>query len=171
MVQTSTSIQLYLWDVSFLARCLCIWPVFNLAIETVRFCLRGWYILDVFLLLAFAHLRHEYQDLLSLWHGMHVCMCTQDLGLYSHPKEFWEKESEPMLTPRGKATPLEAQRWVEPVMLHHRGHQAQPTTDWAIADIALPIWRPEVQSPVLAHLQGEGRRLFQSSRLTLGQTC
>ena len=34
-----------------------------------------------------------------LWN---VCVHRLDLGLYSHPKEFWGMESEPMFTPRGK---------------------------------------------------------------------
>ena len=42
--------------------------------------------LGVFLLLAFTRLGHKCQNLLSLCNGMHVCT---DLGLYSHPKEFW----------------------------------------------------------------------------------
>ena len=36
-----------------------------------------------------------------------------------------------MLTPRKKPPVLEAQRRVEPVMLHHAGQRAQHTTDWA----------------------------------------
>ena len=46
---------------------------FNPTIEVVTFHLRGWYMLGVFLLLAFTHLRHECQDPLSLYDGMHVC--------------------------------------------------------------------------------------------------
>ena len=37
------------------------------------FCLRGWCMLDVFMLPAFTHLGHECQDLLSLYDGIHVC--------------------------------------------------------------------------------------------------
>ena len=43
--------------------------------------------LGVFLLLAFTHLGHECQDLLSSRNGMHI-MHRLDLGLHSHPKEF-----------------------------------------------------------------------------------
>ena len=39
--------------------------VFNPTIEVVTFCLSGWCILGVFLLLAFIRLRHEHEDLLS----------------------------------------------------------------------------------------------------------
>ena len=46
---------------------------FNLTIEEVTFRLRGWCVLGVFLLLAFARLEHECQDLLSPCDGMHVC--------------------------------------------------------------------------------------------------
>ena len=42
-----------------------------------------------------------------------------DLGLYSHPKESQEMESEPLLTPMEKSPLPEAQRRVEPTMLHH----------------------------------------------------
>ena len=39
--------------------------VFSPTIEVVTFCLRGWCILRVFLLLAFTRRGHECQDLLS----------------------------------------------------------------------------------------------------------
>ena len=32
-----------------------------------------------------------------------ACVHRLDLGLYSHPKEFWGKESEPKSTPREKS--------------------------------------------------------------------
>ena len=47
---------------------------FNPTIEVVTFCLRGWCMLDVFLLPAFTRLGHECQDLLSLRNRMHVCI-------------------------------------------------------------------------------------------------
>ena len=47
--------------------------VFNPTIEVVTFRLRGWCMLSVFVLPAFTHLGHEFQDLLSLCDGMHVC--------------------------------------------------------------------------------------------------
>ena len=47
--------------------------VFNPTIEVVTFRLRGWCMLGVFLLLAFARLGHECQDLLSPCDGMYVC--------------------------------------------------------------------------------------------------
>ena len=46
---------------------------FNPAIEVVTFCLRGWCVLGVFLFPAFTCQGHEFQDLLSLCNGMHVC--------------------------------------------------------------------------------------------------
>ena len=58
-----------------------------------------------------------------------ACVHRPDLGLYSHPKEFLGMESEPMLTPREKPPLPEAQRRVEPMMLHHTGQRAQLTTD------------------------------------------
>ena len=41
--------------------------------EEVTFRLHEWCMLEVFLLLAFTHLGHECQDLLSPCDGMHVC--------------------------------------------------------------------------------------------------
>ena len=55
-------------------------------------------------------------------------MYRLDLGLYSHPG-FRGMESEPMLTPREESPLLEAQRRIEPTMLHHTGQQAQHATD------------------------------------------
>ena len=46
---------------------------FNPTIEVVIFCLHGWCMLGVFLLLAFTCLGHESQGLLSKHDGMHVC--------------------------------------------------------------------------------------------------
>ena len=46
---------------------------FNPTIKVVTFHLRGWCMLDVFLLPAFTHLGHEHQDLLSPCDEMHVC--------------------------------------------------------------------------------------------------
>ena len=60
---------------------------FNPTIKVVTFRLHGWCVLGVFLLPAFTHLGHEHQDLLSPCDEMHVC--TDRLGLYSHPNEFW----------------------------------------------------------------------------------
>ena len=81
---------LYLWGSPF-------WVIFlrmtlfkkkkkNPTMEVVRFRLRNWCMLGVFLLPAFNCLGHECQGLLSPWDGTHVCRL--DLGLYSHPKEF-----------------------------------------------------------------------------------
>ena len=46
---------------------------FNPTIEVVTFCLHGWCMLGVFLLLAITCLGHECQDLLNPCNGMHVC--------------------------------------------------------------------------------------------------
>ena len=56
-----------------------------------------------------------------------ACVLRLDLGLYSHPKEFfWGMEFEPMITPR--ENPLYRRR-IEPVTLW----TASPsTTNWAI---------------------------------------
>ena len=42
--------------------------------KVVMFCLNGWFMLGVFLLLAFIRLGYECQDLLSLCDGMYVCI-------------------------------------------------------------------------------------------------
>ena len=47
--------------------------VFNSTIEVVTFRLRGWCMLDVFLLPALTGLGHEHQDLLRPCDGMHMC--------------------------------------------------------------------------------------------------
>ena len=70
-----------------------------------------------------------------------ACVYKLDLGLYSHPIEFFffffflggggggGVESEPMLTPREKSPLPDAQRMIEPATLHHAGQRAQHTTD------------------------------------------
>ena len=55
------------WDV-------CVCDFFNPTIEVVTFRLRGWRMLDVFVVLAFTRLGHECQGLLSLCDGIHVYM-------------------------------------------------------------------------------------------------
>ena len=55
----------------------------------------------------------------SVW--WNACVHRLNLSLYSHPKEFWGMESEPMLTPRKKSPVPEAQRRVELTMMHHTG--------------------------------------------------
>ena len=78
------------------------WPFLNPTIEVVTFHLRGWYILGVFLLLAFTCLQHECQDLLSTCDGMHVR--TDKTLVYAFIRKcFWGMESEPMFTPSEKS--------------------------------------------------------------------
>ena len=47
---------------------------FYLTTEVITFCLHGWCMLGMFLLLAFTRLGHEFQDLMSLCNGMHACL-------------------------------------------------------------------------------------------------
>ena len=123
--------QLYLWSSPFLVRFLSMSLFFNPIIEVATFRLRGWCMLDVFLLPAFTGLGHECQDLWSLWDGMHLC--TDWTSVYTLIQEsFGGRESESMLTPMEMSPLLEAQMRFEPAMLHHAGQQAQHTTDWAI---------------------------------------
>ena len=84
--------------------------------------------LGVFLLPAFTHVGHEYQDLLSLCNEMHVC--TDYTSVYTLiQKSFWGMESESMLTPRENSPVLQDQRRMKPARLHQAGQQAQHTTD------------------------------------------
>ena len=55
-----------------------------------------------------------------------ACVHRLDLGLYSHPKEFWGNVR-PMLTQREKSPLAEAQR-IEPTTPHHTGQHAQHTS-------------------------------------------
>ena len=66
-----------------------------------------------------------------------VCVYRLDLGLYSHLTEFWGDGVRTHGNSKGKFPLLEAQRRVEPVMLHHAGQPAQHSTDWAIP---VPLW-------------------------------
>ena len=66
--------QLYLWGSPFWVRFLHIWLFFKPANEAVTFCLHGWCMLGVFLLLAFTRQGHECQDLLSLCNGIHMSL-------------------------------------------------------------------------------------------------
>ena len=51
--------QPYLWDSLFLVRLVRMWPFYNLTIEVVTFCLRGWCVLGVFLFPVFTRLGLE----------------------------------------------------------------------------------------------------------------
>ena len=62
------SLEFTIW-----VRFLHIGSFFNPTTEAVTFCLRGWCMLGVFLLLPFTRQGHECQDLLSLCDGTHVC--------------------------------------------------------------------------------------------------
>ena len=50
-----------------------------------------------------------------------ACMLRLDFGSYSHPKSFWGKESEPILTPKEKNALPEAQWRIKPILLHQAG--------------------------------------------------
>ena len=58
---------------TFWVRFLRMSPFFSPTVKVVTFRLRGWCVLDVFLLPAFTRLGHERQDLLSPCDEMHVC--------------------------------------------------------------------------------------------------
>ena len=84
--------------------------------------------LGVFLLPAFTRQGHERQELLSSCDGMH----RLDLGLCSHPTEFWGNgvrthvNSKEKISSTGKKSP---QRRMEPTTLRQAGQRAQHTTN------------------------------------------
>ena len=59
-----------------------------------------------------------------------ACVRRQDLGLYSHPKEFWGNEVRTHIISKGKKSLLSEknslQRRIEPTTLHQAGQQATP---------------------------------------------
>ena len=61
-----------------------------------------------------------------------ACVHRLDFGLYSHLKEFWGMEMEPMLTPGEKSPLPEAQSRAEPVMLQ----DSEPNT--LLTELFLP---------------------------------
>ena len=111
----------------FWVRYLRMWPFFNPTIKVVTFRLRGWCVLGVFLLPAFTRLGHECQDLFESvrWNA---CVHRLDLGLYSHPKEFWGNGVWTHVNSKGKipSTGKCPQRSIEPATLWQRA-QALPT--------------------------------------------
>ena len=66
--------------------------VFKPTIEIVTFSLRGWCMLDEFLLPAFIRLGHECQDLLSPRDGMHVC--TDSTSVYALIRKSFKEWSQ-----------------------------------------------------------------------------
>ena len=55
--------EIFAYVTGFLLVCFVLFCFLNPTIEVVTFCLRGWCMLGVFLLLAFNRLGHEHQDL------------------------------------------------------------------------------------------------------------
>ena len=83
--------QLYLGGSPFWVRFLHVCGLIqDSTIEEVTFRLHGWCMLSVFLFAAFTHL--------GTWMSVqwNACVHRLDLGLYSHPKEFWGMKSEPV---------------------------------------------------------------------------
>ena len=74
----------------------------------------------------------------SVW--WNACVHRQDLGLYSHPKEFFGNGVRTHVNSNGKIPSMgknPPQRRTEPMTLHNAGHQAQHTTNWAIPALDL----------------------------------
>ena len=94
--------QLYLWGSPLWVKFLRMWPFFNPTIKVATFRLRGWCVLGVFFV-AGIHPSRTWTSGSFESVRWNACLHRLDLGLYSHPKEFWGMEFEPMLTPREKA--------------------------------------------------------------------
>ena len=94
--------QLYLWGSPLWVRFLRMWLFFNPTIKVVTFRLRGWCVLGVFFV-AGIHPSRTWTSGSFESMRWNACLHRLDLGLYSHPKEFWGMEFEPMLTPREKS--------------------------------------------------------------------
>ena len=109
--------QLGLWGSPIWVRFLCMWPFLNPNIEVVTFHRHGWCVFVADIHPFWTWMSGSFE---SLW--WNACVHRLDLSLYSHPKEFKEMESEPMLAPRKKSPLSEA----------HAGQRAQHTTNWAI---------------------------------------
>ena len=103
------------------------WPFFNPTFEVVTFRLRGWCMLDVFLLPAFSRLGHECQDLFC---RVMECMCAQTRlwFILSSERVLGEWSQNPCWLQR-PSPPL---RRIEPTTLHQAGQRAQHTTNRAI---------------------------------------
>ena len=122
--------EIFAYVAGFVLCCFCFVVVvfFYPFIDVITFRLRGWCMLDVFLLPAFTRLGHEWQDRFSPCDWMHVC--TDQTWVYTLIRKNLGgggrrggEESEPMVTPREKSPLPEAQ---------NAGQRAQHTTDWAI---------------------------------------
>ena len=118
--------------------------VFNPTIEVATFRLRGWCMLGVFLLPAFARLGHECQDLWSLCDGMHVSTDQTRTHVYSKGKIPSTGKKSPqrieptMLASCRTASPTHYQRAIaaptpdlrpQPTTLHQAGQRAQHITN------------------------------------------
>ena len=124
--------QLYLWGSPYFwgVRFLCMWPFCDPTVEVVTFRLHGWCMLMCFF--AGIHLSRTWmsRSFESMW--WKACVHILNLGLQSHPKEFWGMESEPMWTPREKSPLPETQRRVNLATLHHTGQQIKHNTGRAL---------------------------------------
>ena len=81
------------------------WPFSYQTIEVATFSLRGWCMLGVFLLPAFTRLGHECPFWVGSFESMwwNACAHRLDLGLYSHPKEFWRNGVRTHVNSKGKS--------------------------------------------------------------------
>ena len=80
--------QLYLWGSPLWVRFLRMWRFFNPTIKVVTFRLHGWCWLGVFFVSGI-HPSRTWTSGSFESVRWNACMHRLDLGLYSHPKEFW----------------------------------------------------------------------------------
>ena len=111
----------------FWVRFLRMWPFFNPTITVVTFRLRGWCVLGVFFV-AGIHPSRTWTSGSFESVRWNACVHRLNLGLYSHPKEFWGNgvwthvNSKGIIPSTGKCP----QRSIEPATLWQRA-QALPT--------------------------------------------
>ena len=110
---------------------------FNPTIEVVTSRLRGWCVLDVFLLQAFTRRGHECQDIFSESVWWNACAHRLDLGLYSQYNRVLRTRVRTHVNSKWKIPSTGDAERVKSVTLHHAGQRTEHTTDWAIP---APVW-------------------------------
>ena len=108
-------------------------PFCNPTIEVVTFRLRGWCMRSPMMHVAGVYPSRTWMSGSFESVRWNACVHRLDLGLYSHPKEFWGEWSRNPCQPQGK-NPLyrkknSPQRRIEPTTLHQTGQRSQHTTN------------------------------------------
>ena len=92
--------QLYLWGSPLLVRFFSMWPFFNPTIEVFTCHLCGWCMLGVFV--AGIHPSRTWMSGSFECIRWNACVHRLDLGLYSHPNEFWGNGVRTHVNSKGK---------------------------------------------------------------------